>query len=191
MAVGNGRACDDTVGFAPVRSTAQASAWLALGFITMPLLAGCSALGGISGAIAGASTGAVTANPIVGYTVAVGVNAGVDQLQKYVARVRQNAEQDAIVDAVGEMDVGTTRPWKIVHQIPMFDDEHGEMEVTRLIQTPLADCKEVLFTIDQGKQPHLHQTLYVTSACLDSQGWKWASAEPSINRWGFFQHITH
>jgi hypothetical protein len=191
VALGIRRARDDAVGFSPVRPAAQASAWRALVILTMPLLAGCSALGGISGAVAGASTGAVTANPVVGYAVAVGVNASVDELQKYVARVRQGAEQDAIVDAVGDMDVGTTRPWKIVHRIPMFDDEHGDMEVTRLIQTPLTDCKEVVFTVDQGRGAHLRQTLYVTSACLDSQGWKWAAAEPATNRWGYFQHITH
>lgn len=174
-----------------MRYGARAVVRLAVLLLAMAGLVGCRSLGGISGAVAGASTGAATANPIVGYAVAVGVNAGVDELQKYIARVRQNAEQDAIVEAVGEMDVGTSRPWKIVHEIPMFDDEHGEMKVTRLIQTPLTVCKEVMFTVDNGTGTHLHQTLYVTSACLDSQGWKWAAAEPAVDRWGYFQHLAH
>jgi hypothetical protein len=174
-----------------VKSGPPAVVRLAIWLLAVPCLTGCSALGGIAGAVAGASTGAATANPVVGYAVAVGVNAGVDELQKYIARVRQNAEQDAIVQAVGEMNVGTSRPWRIVHDIPMFDDEHGEMEVTRLIQTPLTACKEVVFTVDHGNAAHLRQTIYVTSACLDTQGWRWAATEPAVDRWGYFQHLAH
>lgn len=73
-------------------------------------VAGCSSAGAITGAVVGASTGAATVNPIVGYVAAVGVNAGVDELQKYISRVRQGAEQDAIVSAVGEMQPGENHP---------------------------------------------------------------------------------
>ena len=126
------------------------------GLLLLPAgLGACSTVGPIAGAVVGASTGAATVNPIVGYAVAVGVNAGVDELQHYVARVRQGAEQDAIATAVGQMQVGETRRWQIVHDIPMFDDEHGEMQVVRLIDTPLTQCKEVLFTVDEGRPPHL------------------------------------
>jgi hypothetical protein len=155
------------------------------------LLAGCSSVGAIAGAAVGASTGAATVNPIVGYVTAVGVNAGVDALQKYIARVRQGAEQDAIVSAVGEMQPGESRPWKIVHDIPMFDDEHGRMQVVRAIDTPLVQCKEVLFTVDSGRGAHEKRVPYVTDACHDTKGWKWAAAEPATERWGYFQHISH
>ena len=154
-------------------------------------LGGCGSVGAVAGAVAGGSTGVATANPVVGYAVAVGVNAGVDDLQKYVARVRQGAEQDAIVEAVGRMPPGQTVPWRIVHDIPMFDDEHGEMEVVRLIETPLAPCKEVLFTVDRGAGTRLRRRAYATDACLGSAGWKWAEAEPSTERWGYFQRISH
>ncbi len=160
--------------------------------LALPLALGaCGVASAVVGAVAGASVGGATANPVVGYGVAVGVNAGLDELQKYVARVRQNAEQDAIVTAVGQMGVGETRDWKIVHDIPMFDNEHGEMQVVRLIPTPLTRCKEVLFTVDDGKPPHLDRTLYTTDACLDTRGWKWAQAEPATERWGYFEHISH
>lgn len=160
--------------------------------LALPMvLDGCGSIGAVTGAVVGGSTGAATANPIVGYAVAVGVNAGVDDLQEYVARVRQGAEQDAIADAVGLMPPGQARPWKIVHDIPMFDDEHGEMAVVRLIRTPLTTCKEVLFTVDHGQGVRLRRHLYTTDACLDSVGWKWAEAEPATERWGYFQHISH
>ncbi len=155
------------------------------------LLGGCGSIGAVTGAVVGGSTGAATANPVVGYAVAVAVNAGVDDLQKYVARVRQGAEQDAIADAVGRMPPGQVRSWKIVHDIPLFDDEHGEMEVVRLIDTPLAPCKEVLFTVDDGKGARLRRRSYTTDACLDTVGWRWAEAEPATERWGYFQHISH
>lgn len=154
------------------------------------LLTGCQSVGAISGAAVGASTGAVTVNPIVGYVTAIAVAAGVEELQHYVARVRQGAEQDAIVEAVGTMQPGEKRPWKIVHDIPMFDDEHGEMQVVRSIDTPIAQCKEVLFTVEQGHAPRLQRTPFVTGACRDSNGWKWAEAEPATERWGYLQRLA-
>ena len=160
--------------------------------LLLPLAVGaCSTASAVAGAVVGASTGAATANPIVGYAVAVGVNAGLDELQKYIARDRQGAEQDAIASAVGQMQPGESRPWKIVHTIPMFDDEHGEMQVVRVIDTPLTQCREVLFTVDRGRPPHLHRTPYTTDACLDTRGWAWAEAEPATERWSYFQHISH
>lgn len=165
---------------------------LTIGLTALPLLlSGCGMVGAVSGAIAGGATGAATANPIVGYATAVGVNAGVDELQKYIARVRQNAEQDAILTSVAEMQPGESKSWKIVHDIPMFDNEHGTVEVTRDMTTPLTDCKEVLFAVDKGKAPHLKQIPYITTACKDGTRWKWAEAEPAVSRWGFLQHTTH
>jgi hypothetical protein len=155
------------------------------------LLNGCAMVGPVSGAVVGSATGAVTVNPIVGYATAVGVNAGVDELQKYIARVRQNAEQDAILTSVAEMQPGQQKDWKIVHEIPMFDNEHGTMQVTRDIDTPLTECKEVLFTVDKGEGAKLKQTPYITSACRDGDRWKWAESEPAVARWGYFEHISH
>ncbi len=89
------------------------------------------------------------------------------------------------------MQVGESRPWKIVHDIPLFDDEHGEMRVVRSIDTPLTQCREVLFTVDHGRPPRERRTLYATDACLGTRGWRWAEAEPAVERWGFLQHISH
>jgi hypothetical protein len=183
--MGLGRAVDGALGFsAVIRASRPAALLLAAGS-----LAGCSTIGAVAGAAAGASTGVATANPVVGYATAVAVNAGIDELQKYVARVRDGAEQDAIVAAVGEMQPGQLRAWKIVHDIPLFDDEHGEMQIVRDISTPLTQCKEVVFTVESGAPPHPARALYTTDACRNTGGWKWASAEPAVERWGYFQHI--
>lgn len=183
--MGRGGARHVALGLHPVRLREAA-----LLLLLLPVSA-CSTVSAIVGAAAGAATGTVTTNPIVGYGVAVGVNAGLDELQKYVARTRKNAEQDQIAIAVGQMQPGETRDWKIVHEIPMFDDEHGTMQVVRLIDTPLTQCKEVIFTVDEGKGPRLRRALYTTDACRNTRGWKWAEAEPAVERWGYLQHISY
>ena len=166
--------------------------WRVLPLLLLPTaLPACSVLGPITGAVAGAAAGTGSVNPIVGYAVAVGVSAGVDELQKYIGRTRHGAEQDAIVEAVGTMAIGDKRPWKIVHDFPLFDDSQGEVSVTRTIETPLTTCKEVLFTVEKGSGADLRHTPFVTSACRDGAVWKWAAAEPATDRWGYFQHISH
>jgi hypothetical protein len=187
MAMGHGRARNRPVGHPAVRLSRRLAA-PALLMLLLPVGA-CSSLGAIAGAAVGASTGTVTVNPLVGYAVAVGVKAGVDELTAYVARVRQNAEQDVIAAAVGEMDVGQTRDWAIVHDIPLFDDEHGQVAVTRVIDTPLTACKEVVFTVNTGSGETLRRTVFTTDACRDTRGWKWAEPEPAVPRWGYLQHI--
>ena len=184
--MGLGRTVHIALGIDPVRLRAAAFAPLLL----LPISA-CTVANAVIGAVAGAATGAGTTNPLVGYAVAVGVDAGLDELQKYIARSRQNAEQDQIAIAVGEMQPGETRDWAIVHDIPMFDDEHGTVQVTRVIDTPLTQCKEVLFTVDEGNGAKLRRALYTTDACRNTRGWKWAEAEPAVERWGYLQHISH
>lgn len=183
--MGLGRAGHHALGLAAVRVPPALALAVLLG------LGGCKLAGAVAGAAAGASTGAATANPIVGYAVAVAVNSGVDELQDYISRSRQHSEQDAIVAAVGQMQPGDTRSWEIVHDIPLFDDHHGVMQVTRDIATPLTDCKEVLFTIDEGSPQKPRRSLFTTAACRDTVGWQWAQAEPAVERWGYLQHISH
>lgn len=152
------------------------------------LLGGCSSVGAISGAVAGAATGAATANPLVGYATAVGVNAGVDAVQKYVARVRQHAEQNRIATAAGALAPGQSVSWKVAYLNPFFANHHGTLAVLRDIDTPIAACKDVLFTIDTGHGTNASRTPYATAVCRDSDGWRWAMAAPATARWGYLQH---
>jgi hypothetical protein len=159
------------------------------------LLSGCAAAstaavnsaGPVSGAAAALGVSAVTANPFVAYAAGVGVNAAVTALEKYLSRKLKQGEQDKIAAAVGKLNPGQEMPWEITHFIPI-DEEHGNLTVTRVINSPLATCKEVAFTIITSKDPKAPRPVYITTACQEPGGlWKWAEAEPSAERWGFLQ----
>ncbi|WP_419759639.1 hypothetical protein [Acidisoma sp.] len=154
--------------------------------LLLPLLAACSSAGGIAGAAVGAATGAATANPLVGYAVAIGVQAGTQGAVNYYMRVRQHAEQTAIATVAGPLPPGVVMPWKIEHDIPI-GDEHGEVQVARVIDTPLAFCEEIVFTVAKHKAPQPADPHYVATTCRENGGWRWASAEPAVARWGFLQ----
>jgi hypothetical protein len=168
------------VGFIAVTQLAAAALTLC------GLLAGCSSAGQISAVVVGGVAGTATANPAVGFAVGVVTDAGVNWAVRYYGRERQGAEQDAIAQIAGELPVGTSADWKIEHTIPM-GNEHGRLEVTRSIDTALAPCKEVAFSVvaDDDKAPK--QSWYLTDVCRSDEAWKWAAAEPAVPRWGFLQ----
>ena len=149
-------------------------------------LSACSSIGGFAGAAAGIASGAVTSNPAVGYAVGLGVQAATDATTKYVFRNWQKAEQDEIAAVIGNLEVGQSHNWAITHSVA-YGDEHGEVRVTRLIDTPLALCKEVIFSVDTGDGPTLKRGWYITTACRSDDVWKWAAAEPAVERWGSLQ----
>lgn len=148
----------------------------------LPALGGCAVVSDAAGLAAGGTAGAATGNPAVGYAVGISVRAGVDQLRKYVLRTRQRGEQDAIADAAGGVPIGEPRPWTIRHTIPVGNAE-GELMVVREFTTPLATCREVVFTVADDDGP----SLFTTSLCRRAARWKWAAAEPAVPRWGFLQ----
>ena len=149
-------------------------------------LGGCRFASELAGAAAGGATAAASANPLVGVAVGVAVNSALDATTDYIVRTRQRAEQDAIAGEVATMAVGDRRSWEIRHDIPI-GNEHGEVQVTRVIMTPLAACKELLFSVDSGSGEDLKRAWYATQACHDGQRWKWALAEPAVERWGSLQ----
>ena len=148
-------------------------------------LGGCRFAGDLVAAAAGGASAAASANPAVGIAVGIGVQAGLDATVSYVVRKRQQAEQDAIATEVATMEDGERRPWKIEHDIPI-GNEHGEVQVTRVFSTPLTSCKEIAFSVESGGSPATRQT-YTTTACRNGARWKWALAEPAVERWGVLQ----
>ena len=182
MEVGDGRAGDGAVGFVAVTSAVRAIA------VPMLLLAlgGCRFSGDLVAAAAGGASGAATANPAVGIAVGVAVSSGIDAAFAYVGRKWQQGEQDALAAQVGTMRVGEQRPWAVHHFVPI-DNEHGEVEVTRDIVTPLTTCKELVFSVESGKGEDVHHAWYTTQVCQDGVHWKWALAEPAVGRWEFLQ----
>ena len=93
---------------------------------------------------------------------------------------------DAIAAQVATMNAGDSRPWKIEHTVPI-GDEHGEVRVSRVIATPLALCKELVFSVESGEGATRERRWYSTQACQSGQRWKWSLAEPAVERWGSLQ----
>ncbi len=149
------------------------------------LLAGCSSAGNISGLIAGGAAGGATANPAVGYAVGVAVKVAATATFRYAGRVRHHAEQDAIATAAGPLPEGAVVPWKIRHDIP-FGNEDGQVVVVRAITNPIADCREIAFSVHDD--PPAPDAWFTSTICKQSRGWTWALAEPAVERWGYLQH---
>ena len=150
------------------------------------LLSGCKAIPQIAGFVSGASIGAATGSPALGFAVGVATDAAVNAGQRFYGRSRSNAEQNAIADVAGPLGLGGHGDWRIEHIIPI-GNEHGELWVVRLIPTPLTLCKEIVFSVDDGKGPKLKRAWYTASICHRADRWKWASAEPAVPRWGYLQ----
>ena len=171
MEMGVGRAGDGALGIAAVR------------LLVLLLLAGCSSAGGLVGVVAGGVAGGATANPVVGFGVGVATAAASDYAIRTVSRHWHQGEQDAIAAAAGGLPVGGAGPWRIEHSLP-FGNEHGQLQVVRSLDNPLAACREVLFSVEEsGEAP----AWYAVDICRQRDRWKWASAEPAVERWGFLQ----
>jgi len=151
-------------------------------------LAGCSMVADVSGIATGGTVGAITANPVVGYSVGMGTRAAVAAGVKYVMRDLHKDEQDVIAGVAGGMREGETKLWRVEHDLPFgYADENGAVQVTRLIETPIASCKEILVTIEEGEGAKAKRGIYVGSICRQGETWKWAAAEPAVERWGSLQ----
>lgn len=151
------------------------------------MLAGCSTVGGLAGTVAGITTGSFTSNPAIGIAVSVSVKALTDAQVKKLLRSLQQDEQDAIGAMAGAMAPGEIRQWQVRHLIP-YGNNQGEIQVTRVIDTPLASCKEVMFSVVERKaeQPadDVPRAWFSANVCRQDQRWKWALAEPAVERWG-------
>jgi hypothetical protein len=150
------------------------------------LVPGCKAVGEVAGVAVGLASGTATGSPAVGFATGVATNAGVDELVKWVGRSRQGAEQDAIASVAGSLPAGQTAAWRIRHTIPV-GNERGRLQVARVIASPLATCKEVVFSVDEDGPAGPLGRLYTTTICWRGDRWKWAAAEPAVPRWGYLQ----
>ena len=110
--------------------------------------------------------------------------------KKHVVRMRQRKEQNQIAETAGRMAVGETTSWKVAYINPFFANHHGELQILRNIDTPIAQCKEVLFILDSEKTPRGAGIPYTADICHDTRGWKWATAEPTVRRWNYLQHVS-
>ena len=150
------------------------------------LTSGCSSVGAMSGAAAGVATGLVTTNPAVGIGVGIAVQAATDEAVNRYMRTMHTDQQNMIAALAGAMPVGETRPWAVKHTLPI-ENGHGQVRVTRAFSSALALCKDFVFSVQDGDGPNAHEDWYTASACQQDKGWKWASAEPAVERWGNLQ----
>lgn len=150
------------------------------------LTSGCSSVGAASGAAAGVASGLVTSNPAVGIGVGIAVQAATDEAVARYMRIMHTDQQDLIAALAGAMPVGETRPWSVKHTLPI-ENGHGQVRVTRAFNSALALCKDFVFSVQDGDGPSVHEDWYMASACRQDKGWKWASAEPAVERWGNLQ----
>jgi hypothetical protein len=152
--------------------------------VALPL-AGCEAAGGIVGGVSGITAGIATGNAAVGYAVGVGIRAAVTATLQYVSRRIARGEQDSISATAGAIPLGTVADWKVEHALPFdYGDAQGTVQVVRLINTPLAECREVAITVGEKVEERI---TIVATTCLQDGKWKWASAEPAVERWGVLQ----
>jgi hypothetical protein len=154
------------------------------GFFTC-VLSGCAAVGDITGAVAGLAAGAASANPAVAIAVGLGVRAATREGVKYVTRRRHEDEQDAIAAAAADLRVGETQLWAVRSKIAR--DTRGEVRVLRAIETPLATCKEIAFSVSDSEVETAVGSWFTTIACREGTRWRWAAAEPAVERWGNLQ----
>ena len=145
-------------------------------------LAGCRAAADLTGLAAGGAAGGATANPAIGYAVGVGTRAAADYAFRYVARVRQRAEQDAIAAAAGGLGERMVADWRIRHDIPL-GNEGGRVMLVRDIDAVIATCREIAFSLHDD--PPAPEAWFTTTICRSGTRWRWAQAEPAVERWGF------
>ncbi|WP_087045068.1 hypothetical protein [Caballeronia ptereochthonis] len=160
--------------------------FIAAGAAACVTMSGCASIGAATGAVAGVATGAVTTNPAIGFGVGIAVQAATDEAVKRTMKSLHQDQQIMIAVTAGTMTVGETRPWKVKHTLPV-ENGHGEVRVLREFSNALANCKEFAFSVVDGDDPKAHADWFVATACQQSSGWKWASAEPAVERWGSLQ----
>lgn len=143
-----------------------------------------STLAGITGA--GIADG-VGANAATTTGIGLGVQAVGRAGLAYAQRLTHRAEQDRIANAAGSLPVGGVARWKTNHAIPVEANEQGQVTVSRVISEGELDCKEIVFSVETGREPRLRREFYMAAVCRDGQRWRWASAEPATERWGSLQ----
>jgi hypothetical protein len=145
---------------------------------------GTSELAGITGA---AVAGAVTNNAGVAAGIGLGAQAGARAGIQYAQRRVARAAHERIALAAGPLVVGEVAPWQSEHKAPLEAGEQGRVTVSRVISLASMECKEIVFSVDSAHKGEPRSAFYVAMVCRDGDAWRWASAEPSTQRWGGLQ----
>lgn len=139
--------------------------------------------------VAGAATGAaITKNATVAAAIGLGVESLFSEGLRYAERRVHKTEQDNIARIAGVLPVNAVAPWSVRHDVPIEEDEGGELVVSREFGGLGIRCKEIVFSVDERTRRHgLLRSFYTATVCQDGKAWRWASAEPATGRWGSLQ----
>lgn len=140
-----------------------------------------------AGIVAAAASRAVTHNAGVTTGIGLGVQAVARAGLQYAERQVHRTEQDQIAMVAGETPVGAVAQWRVVHDVPIEANEHGEVTVTRALGNADFACKEIVFSVDHAAKRGTTREFYTAAVCRDGAHWKWATAEPATERWGALQ----
>jgi hypothetical protein len=155
-------------------------------------LSGCGSLltattADVAGIAGAGAAGAVTKSPAAAAGIGLGIAAGASAGLNYLERDVHRAEQDRIAQEAGPLGVGVVGHWSVSHSIPIEEDEHGDLVVTRLVGVADFNCKEIVFSVDTVEKKISNRAFYTATVCRDGLAWKWATAEPATARWGSLQ----
>lgn len=142
-------------------------------------LSGCTAFSDVASTASAVASGAATGNPAVAIAVGGIVRAAIEASSQAYARSAASETQGVIVGIAGWLEPGDSETWHEVRHLT--EDLEGRVEVLRVIDSPLAVCKEIAFTI---VQKGIESTPYHAAICNTGEQWRWALAEPAIQRWG-------
>ena len=167
----------------------RAAAPLFLALFALPgcqalLTEGTSTVAGIGGASIADGVGA---NAAATTGIGLGVQAVGRAGLQYAQRLTHRAAQDRIAGVAGPLPVGGVGAWATDHAVPVEPNERGQVAVSRVISSGPLECKEIVFSVDEGRGEALRRRFYIAAVCRDGATWKWASAEPATERWGSLQ----
>ena len=144
---------------------------------------GCAGFADVAGTASAVTAGAATGNPAVAIGVGGIVRDTIDATEKYYARVNARRTHELITAVASPLAPGEAGNWHEPHRFS--DDVSGRVEVTRLIESKLATCKELAFIIDGDPNEIVP---YHGAICRTTGEWRWAMAEPSTQRWSVLRN---
>ena len=143
-----------------------------------------SEIAGVGGA---AVASAITNNGAVATGIGLGVQAATRAGVQYAQRRVHASVQNEIARAAGALQVGGVGRWHIDPAGMLEREQGGRVTVSRIISTTDLQCKEAVFSVDSVVKDVPKSAFYVAIVCRDGESWKWASAEPSTDRWDGLQ----
>ena len=168
---------------AKIASALAAAATLASGCAAVVNTAS-SEIAGVGGA---AVASAITSNGAVATGIGLGVQAATRAGVQYAQRRVHHSVQNEIARAAGALAVGDVGRWHIDPAGALEREQQGRVTVSRVISSSVLTCKETVFSVDTVDDNVPKSSFFVAIVCQDGERWKWASAEPSTERWGGLQ----